>query len=627
MARRDSHKLLVAAAAVLVAAISVVSAFAARKASSAASEEARLKAEYIFLEAADAYESERYDDYYMLLRRAHALDPSDVYIAGAMGEIELVSSMTDSMGRERAYRGVLDRFYANPSDYHYGLVAASVAKDSRRYADIRGIWATLDSIFPDRTEPALNLASVYLVEYILGDTAAYRKSLDIYRRLQHGLPGDIALASCKIRAFAAARDTASIVSELGRLQKEAPASVDANLFIGSNFAGIGMGDSAMAFFDRAAAMDPSNGTVYLARADYFRQKGDSSAYDREVFEALESPTLEFEPKFDLLTKYVQTLYADTLQRPRIEELFRVLQDVNPGEPDLHAFYGAYKTTIGQPAEAAEQYSYCVALDPENEDAWQAMVMSYGSAGDTEHLLSAAREAMTRFPSQLYFPMAATGGLVLEKRLSEALELLDSVNPADFINDRQRSLYHGQRGDILYALELPDSAIVEYDKAVNLDPENYMAMNNAAYYMSERSQNLDRASLYASLAVDSDPQNPTYLDTYAWVLFKKKEYRKAREVMDRALRIYHLIEDSTATAPAEIPEDSAAVEDEIEVGGEVSADNVAGEPSVEIFDHAGDIYYMSGEPGEALRFWKAALELTPDDPVIRRKVKEKAYFFE
>ncbi len=202
-----------------------------------------------------------------------------------------------------------------------------------------------------------------------------------------------------------------------------------------------------------------------------------------------------------------------------------------------------------------------------------------------------------------------------------------MNPADFANDRQRSLYHGQRGDILYALELPDSAIVEYDKAVSLDPENYMAMNNAAYYMSERGQNLDRASLYASLAVDSDPQNPTYLDTYAWVLFKKKEYKQARDVMDRALRVYSLIEDSTATAPVEIPDDSAAVEDVIEVVEEVSAENVVGEPSVEIFDHAGDIYYMAGEPEKALQFWKAALDLTPDDPKIRRKVKEKAYFFE
>ena len=35
------------------------------------------KAEVIYLEAVDAYEDGRYDDYYMLLRRARHLDPSD----------------------------------------------------------------------------------------------------------------------------------------------------------------------------------------------------------------------------------------------------------------------------------------------------------------------------------------------------------------------------------------------------------------------------------------------------------------------------------------------------------------------------------------------------------------------
>lgn len=626
---RFGYKILCAVAA----ALSVLTTTFAGSKDTSASDESRLKAEYIYLEAVDAYESGRFDDYYMLLRRAHSLDPSDTYIAGAMAELELVSPLTDSLGRENAYGRIKDRFYSDPSNYYYGLVLANVAKEGRRYDDLCRVWSTLDSVFPDRNEPALNLASVYLVKYILGDMAAYRKSLDIYERLQKGLPGDIGLSSYKIRSYLAARDTAAVVTELERLRREAPASVDANLFIGSNFAAVGMGDSALVYFDKARAMEPSNGSVYLARAEYFSAMGDSTAYDREVFNALESPTLDFAPKFDLLTKYVTKLYIDTTQHRRIEELFSVLQDVNPGEADLHAFYGAYKTTIGQPAEAAEQYSFCVALDPENADAWQAMVMSYGAANEREQFLSAARQAMKLFPDQLYFPMAAAGGLVLEHRLDEALALIDSVDASGFATDRQRSLYHGQRGDILYALEKPDSAIVEYDLAIKYDPENYMAMNNAAYYMSVQDKDLDRAKLYASMAVQSEPENPTYLDTYAWVLFKQKDYKGAREIMDRALRVYDLIgKDSTATTGSTMlppePMEAEEVKEEMPVIEEaVEEEHDVVEPSVEIFDHAGDIYFMSGEPETALRFWKEALKLTPDDEKIKRKVKHKTYFFE
>ena len=63
-------------------------ALSARK--SAPDEAALRKAEYIFLEAANARADERYDDMYMLLRHAKRLSPDDPYIDAALGEIELV---------------------------------------------------------------------------------------------------------------------------------------------------------------------------------------------------------------------------------------------------------------------------------------------------------------------------------------------------------------------------------------------------------------------------------------------------------------------------------------------------------------------------------------------------------
>ena len=78
-------------------------------------------------------------------------------------------------------------------------------------------------------------------------------------------------------------------------------------------------------FDRACETDSTNGLVYLTRASFFQTRGDSAAYDREVFRALESPELEFAPKFELLSDYVIKLYADSTLRPRIDHMFEVLQ--------------------------------------------------------------------------------------------------------------------------------------------------------------------------------------------------------------------------------------------------------------------------------------------------------------
>lgn len=589
---------------IILAATALACALAAGAARPATDTEAdRRKAEYIFLEAANAYEEKRFDDYFMLLRRASLLDPADPYIAGSLAETQLTNRTSDSATIESAYSALGRRWLAAPADEHYAALYASVAKDLGRIDDVIKVWSTLDSLSPQRTDPAMNLASALLARsQAKADTADYNRAMAIYHRLQKGVKGSIPLASRKIYAYAMRNDTAAVVAELERLAEEAPADIQANLVIGSVFGSFQMPDSALRYFDRACELDSTNGMVYLARADFFQQRGDSAAYDREVFRALESPELEFEPKFQLLSDYVVKLYSDTAQRPRIDQLFEILQVVNPGEAPLHAFYGAYKATVDELPAAAEQYGYSLDLDPENEEVWQNLASVYSTMGQTDKVSETCLAASARFPGNPYFRFMAASAFTMQKQQDKALAVLDSLDVESLPTDRLRSVYYATRGDILYSKEDSDSAFAEYNKAIELDPENYMAMNNAAYYMAVKGKNLDKAELYSSIATAGEPDNTTYLDTQAWVMFKKKEFKKAREIIDKALALYGLIETES----------------------EKKADD---EPSSEIFDHAGDIYFMTGDPKEALEFWKEALELDPDNASIKKKVDNKAYFFE
>ena len=566
----------------------------------------RRKAEYLFLEAANAYTEARYDDYFMLLKRAAALDPSDPFIAGALAEIKLANSTSDSLTMEGAYRDLERRWLANPSDENNATVFASVAKSAGRIDDVIYVWETLDSLLPDRTDPAMNLAPALVARgSTKPDTSDINRALEIYNRLEKGLKGNVQLISRKINALAAKSDTARIVAELKKLYADAPADIQAALFIGTVYHSLSMPDSAMRFFDRACEIDSTNGLVYLTRASFFQTRGDSAAYDREVFRALESPELEFAPKFELLSDYVIKLYADSTLRPRIDHMFEVLQEVNPGEGVLHAFYGDYKATIGDLAGAAEQYSYSIDLEPDNEQTWQNLTGIYGQLEELEKMAETAQKATHRFADTPYFPLSAAAALSQLKRTDEALLTLDTIDMSR-TDDNVRSLVYGTRGDILYSVGMPDSAFADYRRAIELNPQNYMAMNNAAYFMSERGTDLTTAELYASIATAADPENVTYLDTQAWVYFKKKEYKKAREVMDKVLQLSGIT-----------PSDSVMTENA----------NPENAPSAEIYDHAGDIYFMTGDHNEAVEFWKEALNLAPDNEAIKKKVTHRTYFFE
>lgn len=579
----------------------------------------RSKAEYIFLEASQAFEENRLDDYYYLLRRASELVPNDTFTSARIAELQL-QMPGDSLQRLRAYEAIRTRFYADPTNDIYARSYANLANAIGKVDDIIGLWETLDSLEPQRTDPAFNLAAALFAKYQSTlDTALYNRGISILDRLEKTAGMNIPLAYSKISAYLLTNDTISILSSLERLRKAAPAEVEAQLLIGNVFEHLSMPDSALAAYNRAADIDPENGSVYISRAEFFRNRGDSVAYDREVFRALESQELPFNEKFGLLTGYVTKLYKDTTQWDRISQMFSVLEQINPGEAELHDFYASYKSAIGQKEEAAEQLSYSIDLDPSDPRRWNDLTVLYFNLNDTAKAEETARKAFALYPEQGTFQFLLSTALSLQDRTEEALEVLDGIDTLHISNTILESTIHATKGDILSKLNRTDEAQVEYKKSVDLNPDNYMAMNNWAYFNAVKGIDLDAAELYASIACAAEPWNATYLDTYAWVLFKKKSYEKAREVIDKALAVYGIAPEGKT--PEEI---NPAIKQAAETDPELEEH---AEPSAEIYDHAGDIYFWIHLPEEAVDFWKKAAKLAPDDKLIRKKADQKTYFFE
>ena len=114
------------------------------------------------------------------------------------------------------------------------------------------------------------------------------------------------------------------------------------------------------------------------------------------------------------------------------------------------------------------------------------------------------------------------------------------------------------------------------------------MNNYAYFLSLCGKDLDKAESMAAKAVYANPNNATFIDTYAWVFFKKKNY-------DMALLYIK------------------------------SAISNADSPSADIYEHYGDILYMTGNHDEAVVQWEKALELEPTKELLQRKVVDKTYY--
>lgn len=566
--------------------IGALSVMAKSRSGSNPAEDTR-KADYIYLEALRAKSQGKNDAAYSLLQRARELNSDDKDIGVELSLYLLRLSQTDSTLIEESMALLRDYNEANPSDLYYGGRYAMINEQLLNRDEAIRTWERLHTYYPEHLEITYRYANALGQG---GSDADRAKAIAVYDSVEVAEGKSIPISTKKIQLYFARQDTASILSEVDRLRESSPKNVDFQVFSGDIYAMFGQNDKAKAFYDKACEIDPSSGLAYYSRAQFYNSMGDSAAFNREVFQALQQKSLDVETKLAILRSYIQEMYNDSTQLPRVGKLFDVLIDQHPHEHDIHALYSRYLIVTQDYAKAAEQTERALDLDPADEEGWEMLTSLYLQ----ENKLDEAKAAIKR--SFRYYPENGRQYLVLgsihdqqgerekaPKEYERALELTDSTDTKTI------SRIYGAMGDNLYARQLLDSAFTAYQKALLYDPENYLALNNCAYYLACEGRDLDNALSMVETAIKAEPDNPTTLDTYAWVLFKRKDYAKAREIIDKTL-------------------------------------DLTDERSEEILEHAGDIHFMDGDPDGALEFWKEALQLAPDNELLERKVKHKTYFF-
>lgn len=566
--------------------IGALSVMAKSRSGSNPAEDTR-KADYIYLEALRAKSQGKNDAAYSLLQRARELNSDDKDIGVELSLYLLRLSQTDSTLIEESMALLRDYNEANPSDLYYGGRYAMINEQLLNRDEAIRTWERLHTYYPEHLEITYRYANALGQG---GSDADRAKAIAVYDSVEVAEGKSIPISTKKIQLYFARQDTASILSEVDHLRESSPKNVDFQVFSGDIYAMFGQNDKAKSFYDKACELDPSSGLAYYSRAQFYNSMGDSAAFNREVFQALQQKSLDVETKLAILRSYIQEMYNDSTQLPRVGKLFDVLIDQHPHEHDIHALYSRYLIVTKDYAKAAEQTERALDLDPADEEGWEMLTSLYLQ----ENKLDEAKAAIKR--SFRYYPENGRQYLVLgsihdqqgerekaPKEYERALELIDSTDTKTI------SRIYGAMGDNLYARQLLDSAFTAYQKALLYDPENYLALNNCAYYLACEGRDLDDALSMVETAIKAEPDNPTTLDTYAWVLFKRKDYAKAREIIDKTLEL-------------------------------------TDERSEEILEHAGDIHFMDGDPDGALEFWKEALQLAPDNELLERKVKHKTYFF-
>lgn len=498
-------------------------------------------------------------------RAAYERSIQDMYLANALADsVWLVTSLQ----RAEAY------FNANPTDTYAGGYLARVNAELGNTDRTLAIYAILEREKPHNIGIVANHA-----EYLTGINRL-DEAIALYRSLEKSMGRNTQLTQriANIRAWQG--DSVGAMAEVDSLIALYPRSVE-TLQLGAVAAGaLGMPQKVIDYTDRAIALDPTNGLSYYYAANAYNELGLKDEYERAVRGALMGDELDASDKLEMLQYYIVNMAGDNVADGDFEErlapVFVTMMQQFPQNYDVRKKYFAFLASTGNYEEAAEQLLSAINIDASNPDDYDTLARVYVALQDLDRAEAAAREGMAKFPDNVEYVTLLAGMQSLQNNYAGAAQTIMQALTRDHLTDTERSEFYCTLGDMAQSdasIGRPDDF---YDKALELDRSNHLALNNYAYYLSIHDGDLEKAKTLSSKALLYNPDSSTYQDTMAWVCYKLGQIDQAKAYIDKAMQ--------------------TGVEDP----------NMA-----ELFQHAGDIYNRAGDKDKAREYWKRAHDLDPD----------------
>jgi tetratricopeptide (TPR) repeat protein len=540
------------------------------------------KFDYFFLEALRLRESGNHTNAYSTFQYALKTDSTSSTVLFELSKYYLFLKK-DSLAMDALQKAVK----YSPGNFEYKVALAELNKNRHKFDDAITLYEELVREYPAKAELNFYLSELYLhVNQI--DKAIH--SLDDLEN-NTGINEAVSLQKYQLYNQTGKKDKA--IEEIEKLAAKFPSEARYPILIGDSYLEQNDTASALLYYSQACRLDSINPYYLLSMVRYYELTDKEETVIQEISKALQNPLLDIDTKLEILGKYIQNLYKTQKDLDNANTLLETLLEQHSQEKELNRIYGEFLLFQGKIEEAKFQFQIVTEADPENIAAWRHLLTIALRENSADEIIAICTGALIHFPNAAEFYFYKGTACNMKKDYAAALATFQEglkIIPND--NRTLLSNFYGQTGDTYYYLNEKEKAYHSYDKALEYDENNLLILNNYAYFLSLDKKNLDKAERMSAKCVQMQPDNATYIDTYAWIFFCKRNYSLARFYIESALS---------------------------------KTKDINGE----IIEHYGDILFMTGNTGQALDEWNKALELketTGEDVLIlKKKITGKTYY--
>jgi tetratricopeptide (TPR) repeat protein len=432
-----------------------------------------------------------------------------------------------------------------------------------------------------------NLEYLYMNAALLSSAEKFDQAIEVYNELEKKIGINDQISVEKQQIYQAAGKKKEALAELQKLIDFNPKEPRYYGLMADYYLSEKDEANALKYYMKILEIEPDNGFVLFSLTSFYRQKEDKEKAWEYARKAFMNKSADVETKIQYYLMMTADQDKPFFTEDQINELVQILIKTNGDDYRVFTVYAEYLISKGKLEEAREQLRKVLETNKDNYLIWERMLLISNDLLDFKSIYEDAGKAISLFPSQpILYGLRAVACLQLEK-YTEALDILKEGEPYLLDNKLMKIQFELYRAEANYKLDRVEEAFMAFDSVISIDPENWLAMNNYAYYLSVRNENLEKAELLSSKAVRANPDNPTYLDTYSWVLFMRKDYTLAKFYMETAIKN-------------------------------------GGDKNGVIVEHYGDILFMLGQKDEAILQWKKALETGEGSKFLSEKIKQQRY---
>lgn len=575
---------------VILALLMSMTSFAQRKKKAAEDPQASgiklREAEFYFTEGEKFFILEDYAKALLYYQRTLEITPENATVHYKVAEVLSQSNKQEDL--LKASLSIENALKLEKKNKYFYLLATSIYNSMTAFEKAAAVYETMIKEIKGSEEHLYELAAVYQYANKPED------AIKTYNRAENLLGINEVSSIQKLRIYLESGKTKEGIAEGEKLINAFPDEERFFMAFAEVLSQKGLRSDAIKYLEKFTSSHPDAGNVKMLLAGMYRENNEEQKARPMLLSLFDDNTIELGSKLIILGSYNTELNQNktkNISDPEKENfalvLFGKLEKGNPSDPNVHILGGDLFLSTGKNREAQSEYLKAIESGDVNFEVWENLLYLETQLEQFDNAIKHSDEALEMFPNHNMIHYFNGYAHLRKRHYPEALVSLEQAKKLTKSNPKLMGELNSMLGDAYNATKDYDKSDKAYDEALAIDPNNDAVLNNYSYYLSLRKNNLEKAEKMSSLLIKNNPDNPTFLDTYAWVLYSRQKYKEARKIIERAI--------STGNANATH------------------------------FEHYGDILFQLGDVAGAVQQWEKARGLNANSETLNKKIANRKIY--